>query len=471
MKFALTPERRDIVLDALQSYMNAPPMQDGRTPVELEVDADNKRIELIDAAIKPLLKRYLTNSIPVGDFKRQIDSINKLNPFWGFSGIKGQMFFNMLVKTAGDAAEFENQLRSAIREPLTEEDAATLLRNFQSYVTRIGQQFVDSGGEPYSKPKAGSVPFFLSYFWQIHRPDIWPVYYTNSVQMIENMNLCQVTGEVGEDYLAYKHLHETLAELFAQTARRAFTLYDIEHVFWFKSGRLLRGTSLSQAATTAELPATPNAEVAVVGEKQQSLDQATMLPDGYVPPIISIIPRLALNDPELQEAARRSGTSLARALEKSINAAFTVIGYETLLLGQGTGRMPDGQAIAVDYHYAILWDAKARSDTYRMSTDDRAIRQYIDKQSAILKRERGIRNIYYLILSSSFSDDFDKLIRSLKMETYVDEVCLVEATTLVSIVDQKLRSPLSISLGSDGIQRLFSSSGRVTADDVLKNWA
>ena len=196
-----------------------------------------------------------------------------------------------------------------------------------------------------------------------------------------------------------------------------------------------------------------------------------MLPESYIPPIISIMPDLALNQPELQDAARRSGTTLERAFEKSINAAFTVLGYETRLLGQGMGRVQDGQAVAVDDHYAVLWDAKARTDGYRMGTDDRTIRQYIETQSRSLKRGRAIRNIYYLIISSGFSDEFDELIRTLKMETNVNEVCLIEAAALVAIVDQKLRSPLAISLGSDGIQRLFSSSGIVTADDVLKNLA
>src|SRR5258708_21935734 len=178
-----------------------------------------------------------------------------------------------------------------------------------------------------------------------------------------------------------------------------------------------------------------------------------------------------MNDPDLQEAARSSGTTLDRALEKSINAAFTVLGFETQLLGQGMGRVPDGQAIAVNESYAILWDAKARTDGYSMGTDDRAIRQYIETQSRVLKRGRGVRNIYYLIISSSFSDDFDDLIRSLKMETNVDDVCLLEAKALVAMVDQKLRAPLTVSLGPDGIQRLFSSNGIITAADGRENLA
>ena len=38
------------------------------------------------------------------------------------------------------------------------------------------------------------------------------------------------------------------------------------------------------------------------------------------------------------------------------------------------------------------------------------------------------------------------------METDVNEVCLIEAAALVTMVDAKLRAPLDVSLGVDGLQ-------------------
>ena len=105
-----------------------------------------------------------------------------------------------------------------------------------------------------------------------------------------------------------------------------------------------------------------------------------------------------------------------------------------------------------------------------MGTDDRAIREYVMTQSRELKRRRALRNIYYVIISSAFKDDYDDLIRSIKMDTDTNEVCLVEAAALVAMVDAKLRNPLQVSLGPDGLQRLFSNSGILTVDDVLKNF-
>ncbi|HXJ14088.1 MAG TPA: hypothetical protein VNH19_17570, partial [Candidatus Limnocylindrales bacterium] len=144
-------------------------------------------------------------------------------------------------------------------------------------------------------------------------------------------------------------------------------------------------------------------------------------------------------------------------------------GYETKLLGQGKGRVPDGLALSLDDSYAILWDAKVRGDGYSMGTDDRAVKEYITTQSRELKKRQGLRNIYYLIVSSEFADDYDDAIRTLKMETDVNEVCLVEADAMVAMVEAKMRSPREVSLGPDGLQRLFSVSGVLSADGVRKN--
>lgn len=101
-----------------------------------------------------------------------------------------------------------------------------------------------------------------------------------------------------------------------------------------------------------------------------------------------------------------------------------------------------------------------------MGTDDRTIREYIATQSRDLKRKRSLRNIYYAIISSGFQDDHDETIRELKMETDIAEVCLVTADALVAMVEAKLRDPLGLSLGSDGLQRLFSTSGVISSETV-----
>ena len=445
----------------MREYPAAPKNPDGRSPFETQAERDRKRVRLIEDELKPLTVDYLGGQTPLPEFKSKIDGINKRHEYWGFKGIKGQMFFNMVVNVSDDEAECDQELKAAIALPTGEEIARSRIKTFHSYVRRIGNEFVEAGGTKQGRPNPGSIPFFLSYFWQIQDRMSWPVYYTNSVNTMIDLNLWQPSEELADDYIAYKHIQEELAALFTQESRRAFDLYGVEHVFWFKGGNPYGD---AKPLRVGEQPTRPLASPLVV----KDATSISRLPESYVPPVIAILTSMARNEPGLEDVAKASGTSLPRAFEKSIHAAFTVLGYDTKLLGQGSGRVPDGMALDLDNSYAILWDAKIREDGYSMGTDDRAIREYVMTQSRELKRRRSLRNIYYVIVSSGFKDDYDDLIRSIKMETDTNEVCLIESAALVAMVDAKLRNPLQVSIGPDGLQRFFSNSGILTADDVLR---
>jgi hypothetical protein len=417
---------------------------------------------LIDGQLKPLVDAYLAGNVPLDEFKSKIDGINKRHERWGFKGIKGQMFFNMVVNVANNAAECEQELKAAIVAPTNEDMARSRIRTFASYVRRIGDAHVEGGGSKQGRPKPGSIPFFLSYFWQIQDRGTWPVYYTNSVNTMIDLNLWQPTDDLADDYITFKHLHEELAVAFTKASGKPFDLYGVEHVFWFKGGNPYEGAKpLTHEGGKITEP--------LVSATLEEPPVLTRLPESYVPPIISVLPQIARNEPGFDALAKASGTSLSKAFEKSIHAAFTILGYDTKLLGQGMGRVPDGVAVEPDSSYAILWDGKMRESGYSMGTDDRAIREYVHTQSRELKRRRSLRNIYYLVVSSRFLDDFVDVIRSIKMETDVNEVCLLEAAALVAMVDAKLRNPQQVTLGPDGMQRLFSSSGLITAEDVMQD--
>lgn len=442
----------------MRGYLAAPPNPDGRTPQVVQRERDERRAQLIDSELKPLVQSYLQGHVALSAFKSQIDSLNKRHEYWGFKGIKGQMFFNMITNTATDENQCDRELKQALAVPATEDVAKALIMAFAGYATGLGDLHVKAGGSKHGRPKVGSVPYFLSYFWQIQDRLKWPVFYTNTVNTLGDMNLWQPTGELANDYVAYKRTHEELCRLYTEASGQAFGLYDVEHVFWFKGGNPFGGDT--------PLPKERARDAAGAAERTSLAATGSGLPDGYVPPIVAALLSMARNDPRLQEAAKKGGTSIERAFEKGVDAAFTILGYDTRLLGQGQGRVPDGLATAPDDYYAILWDAKAREKPYSMGTDDRAIREYVTSQSRELRRNRSLRNIYYVIVSSTFVDDFDGAIRSLKMETEVNEVVLLEAEALVAIVDARLRNPRELTLGPDGIQRLFSSSGRLSPDDV-----
>ena len=419
---------------------------------------DANRVQLIETTLKPLVSAYLGDTLPLAEFKSRNDGINKRNEYWGFKGMKGQMFFNMVTNVSPSLEEWDSELKAAIVVPTNEETARSRIRTLISYVKRISEQHLEAGGTKHECPRLGSVPYFLSFFWQIQARDVWPVYYTSSVRSLEHWNLWQTTDDPAEDYVAYKHIHEELAELYSKETGKPYTLYDVEHVFWGD-----KGVEVGKQSVKTDSGITKSSPAAPVGPAKPVFDR---LPDSYVPPIVAVLPQMSLNDPKLAEAAKASGSSIERTFEKNIHAAFTILGFDTKLLGQGQGRVPDGQALDMDNSYGLLWDGKVRTSGYSMGTDDRTIREYITSQSRELRRRRSLRNIYYVIVSSSFTDDFDDSIRMLKMETDISEVSLLEADALVALVDVKLRNPQQVTLGPDGIQRLFSRSGIVTAEDV-----
>ncbi|MCY2928585.1 MAG: hypothetical protein NTV86_03660 [Planctomycetota bacterium] len=454
----LSEQQKQRAIEVMREYLAAPKNPDGNdTPLERQTARDMERGNLIDARLKPLVLDYLAGKVPLDEFKSTVDSLNKQHEYWGFKGIKGQMFFNMVFNRAGDPAELDVELKAAIVMPVNEDMAGSRIRTFAGYVKRLGEQHLEMGGGKHGRPKVSSVPFFLSYFWQIQGRETWPVYYTNSVNTMVDLNIWTPTEDPATDYVTYKHLYEELAGLFTQASGRRFGIYEVEHVFWFKGGNPW-GDNKPVRREDSQENQTPS--------DSRGTQTVSRLPESYVPPIVASLADMALNDPALAEAAKASGTSLERAFEKSINAAFTILGYDAKLLGQGAGRVPDGQVVEADHSYAVLWDAKIRSKGYSMGTDDRTIREYIVTQSRELHRRRSLRNIYYLIISSGFADDWDDAVRSLKMETDVSDVCLMEAAALVALVDAKLRDPHQLTLGPDGIQRLFSTSGVITADDV-----
>lgn len=108
------------------------------------------------------------------------------------------MFFNMVVNVADDAEKCDQALKSALPVPSNEEEAANKIKTFLNYINHLGEQWVSGGKTRHGAPKTGSIPFFLSYFWQVQNRNVWPVYYTNAVQTMTDLNIWQPSGDLAE---------------------------------------------------------------------------------------------------------------------------------------------------------------------------------------------------------------------------------------------------------------------------------
>lgn len=227
----LNEEQVRRALDAMRAYLAAKNAQ-GKPRTAEEDELDRQRVELIEKELQPLLKEYLAGQTALPALKSKIDGLTKQHRYWGFSGIKGQMFFNQIVNVADDPGQLDAALKVAIVVPASDDAASSQLQAFERYVSRIGEKFVGGGGAKQKRPKTGSIPFFVSYFWQIQDRMVWPVYYTSSVKAMMKLALWAPSGNVATDYLTFKHIHQELATIFSREGGRTFGLYGVEHVFW-----------------------------------------------------------------------------------------------------------------------------------------------------------------------------------------------------------------------------------------------
>ena len=400
------------------------------------------------------LNQFMRGDVPLEEFKTVIDGINKRNRLWGFQGINGQMFFNMLTKNsiAGNhLEEFDQLLKKSLSVPDNLDNAKSIIVKFERFTKSLGKYSADARGAP----KVGSIPFFISYFWQMQQPDKYPMYYSSMINVLRDLDVWSPSRNVSEDYVSFYELNHEMLGFLSKETRQQLHLWDIEHAFWLH-GQL-------QAEKVVE---TKDIDVLVQKASKSKTKKliANMLPESYIPPVVSVLPSLAINDPDWAEICKQSGRAIEKVFEERLVILVRMLGYETQLMGQGHGRVPDGIAISQEYRYAIIFDAKVRQKAYTMGTDERAIREYIAIQGERL-RKQGMRNLYFMIISSSFTGNHDDAIRSMKIDTNVNEVLLVEAKSLLAMLEGKLRNP-DVSFGPDGIQRLLASSGLLTDGDV-----
>lgn len=409
-------------------------------------EADQRREERLPV-LRNFVDDFQSGELPLSEFKSEIDGQNKRFPYWGFKGMNGMMFFNMLYNSAGEEQrnELAELLRNLIQPPADKTEAKDKIRSLEGFVERLRNE----ADNVRKAPRPGSIPYFLSYFWQIHESDKYPIYYTSMVNVLSDLAIWEPEDDLAESYASFWELNEELREALADHTDQDIHLWTVEHVFWYWQQR-------------DEFDDEPDP----VGETTK----AATLPDSYIPPIVSILPDLARNTDEVQNLVDGTGHSVETLFENRLARAFRMIGFEVEEMGQGSGRNPDGIAKDRMHNYAIIYDAKSRRNGYSMGTsDERQFQDYINREVPSLRAE-GFRNIYFAVVSGNFTDGGRDTIRTLKIGTDIQEVRLIEVEALLILLENRLREP-SFGIGpgdisGPGVQDFFAESGVLTAADV-----
>lgn len=410
-------------------------------------ELDERRRERIEV-VGEILEEFFDGERSLSNFKSEIDGQNKRHPLWGFKGMNGMMFFNMLYNTSGDDLKQDlcALLQRILRSPDDDKDAKQKIEELEDFVGHIRDKFEDAR----KAPRSGSIPYFLSYFWQIQAPDKYPIYYTSMVHVFSDLAIWEPKENLATSYAEFWELNEEIRSILTNHTSERIHLWEVEHAFWFWQQR-------------EEFKETPPDED----------EPEPAIPDSYIPPIVSILPSLANNTEEVGELAEEAGKRVESLFENRVAKCFKMLGFEVEELGQGTGRNPDG--IAKDrahgsHGYAIIYDAKVRQEGYSIGTsDERQFEDYINQVVPRL-RDEGFRNLYFAVVTGNFTDDAKDVIRRLKIKTDIQEIRLIEAEALLALLENKLREP-KLKLGTGGygevgVQDFLAESGILTSSDI-----
>jgi hypothetical protein len=358
--------------------------------------------------------------------------------------MNGMMFFNMLYNSSDDIEYTAGILRDSITAP-EDRDENEIRRKIGQLETRV-EELRNSADDLRKAPRAGSIPYFLSYFWQIQKPDTYPIYYNSMVNALSDLAIWEADEDLQSNYVSFMELNEEIRNILSDHADEDIHLWDIEHAFWFWQQR-----EKFEEDTEEKEPVTGGTSVGVGKTKT--------VPDSYIPPIVSVLPELSRREDGIAEM---TGQSVETLFENRLAKCFEMLGFEVDNLGQGRGRRPDGIAKNEKDRYAIIYDAKSTEDSFSLNTaQERKFQDYINREVPKLRRQ-GFQNVYFAVISSEFDGEAKEVIKSLKIGTDIQEVLLMEAEALLKILEKDLRD-VEFDLGSGydraGFQDILTESG------------
>lgn len=408
-------------------------------------DIDGNRRKAIED-IKVIIDEFLKGETDIHEFKTDLDSYNKQNNLWGFTAVKGQMFFNQLVKTAEDINKLSELIKNGIQIPKDLNDALGKISLLENYCQGIFSKAKDKRKAP--NPKSSG--YFLSYFWQIHNPDKWPILYSSMIVSFSDLGLWNEPRSQKEGYEEFFNLNEEVKSVLSKHTGKQISNWDAEHCFWNHKKIVSTGSKSEKVKRPKGVELEPSSVTVV----KANFDIYEYL----IPRVSKLI--------EVGSQAEKGSSAKGSEFEKIVGEVFKQIGFEVESLGQGTGRNPDAIVKFRENHTAFIVDAKAYLDGYVMGRDDRAIREYITYHCPILKRE-GFTKIGFIIVSNSFKSDLSDFINEITWETEIKRFKLVTSEALLHFLAYKNKYD-SITF-SDVVESIVNSKDNIiSSQDVIE---
>lgn len=409
------------------------------------IDIDKLRIEAIEN-LSSIIIQFKNKQVSLGEFKTSIDSFNKRNNLWGFTAIKGQFFFNQLTKNLSETGteRMVKLLHETIEEPKNIEDGLAKIEKLEEYCLKLYSKAPDKRLVP--NPK--SVAYFLSYFWQIENYQKWPIYFTASIQVLDEVGIWTESSSQKENYNLFFNLNENIKSILDKHSGKKISNWDIEHAFWHLRGNPNKKTVIKSKSTTIKKEA--------IDENTDIIAHSSFdLSDYIIPKVSKLL--------ELGSSTDKSASAKGAEFEKIVAEVFEQLDFEVEILGQGTGRNPDAILKFRAENTAFLVDAKAYNSGYSLGTDDRAIREYINHYCPILK-DAGYKKIGFIIVSNEFKSTFDNFINNITWTTDIKRFTLLTSEALLYLLAFKTKNKLNL---STIIESIVGLGNLILAKDII----
>ncbi|WP_321373047.1 restriction endonuclease FokI C-terminal domain-containing protein [uncultured Draconibacterium sp.] len=407
---------------------------------------DELRLEAIES-LSDIILQFKKKELSVGEFKTSIDSFNKRNNLWGFTAIKGQFFFNQLTKNLDDSGikKLQDLLIQTISEPKNISEALAKIELLEKYC----QNLYDKAKDKRLVPNPKSVCYFLSYFWQVADNEKWAIYYTASIQALDDIGLWKEKPLQRENYEQYYLLNEEIKNILKEYSKKAVSNWDVEHAFWHFRGNPNKKTEKKTKTIIIEKPEEKE-------EKTNLIVNASFdLTDYIIPRVSKLV--------ELGSSTEKSATKKGYEFEKIVAEVFEQLDFEVETLGQGTGRNPDAILRFREENTAFIVDAKAYNSGYSLGTDDRAIREYINYYCPKLIKS-GYKKIGFIIVSNEFKSNFDNFINEITWDTDIKRFILLTSEALLYLLAFKTKNKLSL---ANIIESIIGFGNPVTAKNII----
>ncbi len=412
---------------------------------------DEKRLEAIHF-LKIIIDDFVIGKIDIAEFKTNIDSFNKKNNLWGFTSIKGQMFFNLLLKTSEtemQQKDLAQLLRACVIEPKDLSDALSKIEAMDKYTSNIFNRAPDKR----KAPNPGSVCYFLSYFWQIQNYQKWPIMYSSIIVSFTDIGLWKEQLSQKDAYQTFYHLNEEIKNILSNHTGRSINNWEAEHSFW----------NFRTVTAYPKQHSKPKYEKLVDiddAQKISVLKEASFNIFDFIPPITAKLI-------DLGRETESSSSAKGSKFEKAVCELFKQLGFNVQALGQGAGREPDLIAINKEDNVAFVIDAKAYANGYMLSAgDERAIREYISHHCPKLKKD-GINKIGFLIISNSFKAGFDSFINEITWKTDIRRFSLLSSDALLHLLAYKIKDQLPI---AEIVEAIISLGSNISAQDIIQRF-